>query len=212
MEAGLISNYGYSSLKSANNSKNTEKLLAKRIDSTQELSEEEEMTAFKKEFYDDLSKIISHRSISNAAVNISESAFENMKADPEYREKVLSLIKRDLQSAYRPGSTSVVLTVGATLDDYRGDSWSVGYDSEFYSRSQNSFYKKTSKNNDTQKKQLKEYAAEKSQAKKLQQKLLNEKIAKQQLEDKQLLQEWNNKRIMTQASAAYEASFITQNI
>lgn len=212
MELGSISNYGYSSLKNAKNSKTTEKLLAERADSTQELSEEEEMTAFKKEFYDDLSKIISHRSISNAAVNISESAFENMKADPEYREKVLSLIKRDLQSAYRPGSTSVVLTVGATLDDYRGDSWSVGYDSEFYSRSQNSFYKKTSKNNDTQKKQLKEYAAEKSQAKKLQQKLLNEKIAKQQLEDKQLLQEWNNKRIMTQASAAYEASFITQNI
>lgn len=212
MELGSISNYGYSSLKNAKNSKTTEKLLAERADSTQELSEEEEMTAFKKEFYDDLSIIISHRSISNAAVNISESAFENMKADPEYREKVLSLIKRDLQSAYRPGSTSVVLTVGATLDDYRGDSWSVGYDSEFYSRSQNSFYKKTSKNNDTQKKQLKEYAAEKSQAKKLQQKLLNEKIAKQQLEDKHLLQEWNNKRIMTQASAAYEASFITQNI
>lgn len=30
-----------------------------------------------------------------------------------------------------------MITVGATLNEYRGDSWPVGYDSEFNVRSQN---------------------------------------------------------------------------
>ena len=52
----------------------------------------EEMELFKKEFYEDLSKVTNHRTVSNAAVNISEAAFKAMKEDPQYREKVLSLI------------------------------------------------------------------------------------------------------------------------
>ena len=55
-----------------------------------ELSEAEEMELFKKEFYEDLSKVTNHRTVSNAAVNISEAAFKAMKEDPQYREKVLS--------------------------------------------------------------------------------------------------------------------------
>ena len=53
------------------------------------MSEAEEMELFKKEFYEDLSKITNHRTVSNAAVNISEEAFKAMKDDPQYREKVL---------------------------------------------------------------------------------------------------------------------------
>ena len=58
------------------------------------MSEAEEMELFKKEFYEDLSKITKHRTVSNAAVNISGEAFKAMKDDPQYREKVLSLIQR----------------------------------------------------------------------------------------------------------------------
>lgn len=43
------------------------------------MSEAEEMELFKKEFYEDLSKITNHRTVSNAAVNISEEAFKAMK-------------------------------------------------------------------------------------------------------------------------------------
>ena len=108
------------------------------------MSEAEEMELFKKEFYEDLSKITNHRTVSNAAVNISEEAFKAMKEAPQYREKVLSLIQRDWGDSYAPRNCSVLITVGATLNEYRADSWPVGYDSEFDMRSQNSFYKRTS--------------------------------------------------------------------
>ena len=58
------------------------------------------------------------------AINISEEAFKNMKDDPEYREKILSALKRDLTSSFAQLEASMVLTVGATAKDYRGDSWS----------------------------------------------------------------------------------------
>ena len=88
--------------------------------SIKELSEAEEMEIFKKEFYDDLSKITVHNSLSNVAVNISEAALKAMKDDPEYREKILSLLQRDLGSSVAPRNCSAVFTVGATLNEYRG--------------------------------------------------------------------------------------------
>ena len=91
---------------------------------TKELSEAEEMAIFKKEFYAEIDKIPRNRTITNVAINISEEAFKNMKDDPEYREKILSALKRDLTSSFAPLEASMVLTVGATAKDYRGDSWS----------------------------------------------------------------------------------------
>ncbi len=73
--------------------------------------------SFKKEFYEDLSKVTNHRTVSNAAVNISEAAFKAMKDDPQYREKVLSLIQRDWGDSYAPRNCSVLITVGSTLNE-----------------------------------------------------------------------------------------------
>ncbi len=67
-----------------------------------ELPKAEEMQLFKKEFYEDLSKIICNPTVSNAAVNISDAAFQAMKDDPEYRAQVLSLLQRDLGASYAP--------------------------------------------------------------------------------------------------------------
>ena len=151
------------------------------------MSEAEEMELFKKEFYEDLSKITNHRTVSNAAVNISEEAFKAMKDDPQYREKVLSLIQRDWGDSYAPRNCSVLITVGATLNEYRADSWPVGYDSEFDMRSQNSFYKRTSEKKDRQKELLEEYLENRAQAKKQQLEMLNKKIAKMELERSRLV-------------------------
>lgn len=118
----------------------------KETSQTAKLTSEEEMMIFKKEFYQDLERIQLHRTVINAAVNVSDMAFEKMKEDPQYREKVLSLLKRDLCSSYAPRDTSVLLTVGESLEQYRGDSWPVINDSEFWGRSKNSFYKKTKNN------------------------------------------------------------------
>ena len=134
-----------------------------------------------------------------------------MKDDPQYREKILSLLKRDLGSSLAR-NCSAVFTVGATIKEYRGDSWPVGYDSEFYARSQNSFYKKTSGKKDSQKELLEEYLEKRAQVKKQQQEMLNEKIAKQEQERSRLLQSWNNERLLSKASNAYEANAMTETV
>ena len=180
------------------------------VGSTKEMSEAEEMAAFKKEFYAELERIPKHRTLANVAINISEEAFENMKADPEYRQQILSLLQRDLTSSFAPTKASMVLTVGATSKDYRGDSWSVNNDSEFYARSQDSFYKKTSGQKDRHKEILEEYLEKRAQTKKQQQEILNEKIAKQEFERSRLAKAWSNERQMAKVSSTYEANIVME--
>ena len=207
--SGIGQNYYQNNVKTKRNTKNvngTEKFALEKTGSTQELSEAEEMELFKKEFYEDLSKVTNHRTVSNAAVNISEAAFKAMKEDPQYREKVLSLIQRDWGDSYAPRNCSVLITVGATLNEYRADSWPVGYDSEFDVRSQNSFYKRTSEKKDRQKELLEEYLEKRAQAKRQQQEMLNEKIAKAEQERSRLANAWVGDRQMEAASNAYESN------
>ena len=111
-----------------------------------ELSKAEEMQLFKKEFYEDLSKIICNPTVSNAAVNISDAAFQAMKDDPEYRAQVLSLLQRDLRASFAPRNCSILITVGTNLNQYRADSWPVGNDSEFHSHSKGSFWEQRMEN------------------------------------------------------------------
>lgn len=141
---------------------------------------EEELEVFKKEFYEKLTKVNSHRTVGNMAVNISEDAFKKMKEDPAYKEKVLSLIKRDWGDSYAPRNCSVLITVGSSLDDYRADSWPIGYDSEFDVRSRNSYYEKTSESKKAKQKEiLEEYLQKRQEAKRIEKKLINEKIEKE---------------------------------
>ena len=211
--SGIGQNYYQNNVETKRNTKNvngTEKFALEKTGSTQELSEAEEMELFKKEFYEDLSKVTNHRTVSNAAVNISEAAFKAMKEDPQYREKVLSLIQRDWGDSYAPRNCSVLITVGATLNEYRADSWPVGYDSEFDVRSQNSFYKRTSEKKDRQKELLEEYLEKRAQAKRQQQELLDEKIAKAEQERSRLAKAWAGDRQMAAASSAYESNIMTE--
>ena len=178
---------------------------AKNVNST-ELSEAEEMEQFKKEFYAELERIPKNRTIINLAVNISEEAFENMKADPEYRAKIMSVLQRDLTSSFAPLKASLLITVGATEKDYRGDSWSgPNNDSEFFARSQNSFYKKTSGQKDRQKELLKEYLKKRAQEKRQQKELLDERIAKEKQERRS---QWQ----MAKVSGAYDANIMTETV
>ncbi len=95
----------------------------------------------------------------------------------------------------------MLITVGATLNEYRADSWPVGYDSEFDVRSQNSFYKRTSEKKDRQKELLEEYLEKRAQAKKQQQEMLNEKIAKAEQERSRLTKAWSGERQMAKAES-----------
>ena len=211
--SGIGQNDYQNNVETKRNTKNvngTEKFALEKTGSTQELSEAEEMELFKKEFYEDLSKVTNHRTVSNAAVNISETAFKAMKEDPQYREKILSLIQRDWGDSYAPRNCSVLITVGATLNEYRADSWPVGYDSEFDVRSQDSFYKRTSEKKDCQKELLEEYLEKRAQAKRQQQEMLNEKITKAEKERSRLAKAWAGERQMAAASNAYDANVMTE--
>ena len=211
--SGIGQNYYQNNVETKRNTKNvngTEKFALEKTGSTQELSEAEEMELFKKEFYEDLSKVTNHRTVSNAAVNISEAAFKAMKEDPQYREKVLSLIQRDWGDSYAPRNCSVLITVGATLNEYRADSWPVGYDSEFDVRSQDSFYKITSGQKDRQKELLEEYLEKRAQARRQQQEMLDEKVAKAEQERSRLAKAWAGERQMAAASNAYDANVMTE--
>ena len=211
--SGVGQNYYHNNMETKRNTKNVnsaDKFALEKTGSTQGLSEAEEMEQFKKEFYEDLSKVTNHRTVSNAAVNISEAAFKAMKEDPQYREKVLSLIQRDWGDSYAPRNCSVLITVGATLNEYRADSWPVGYDSEFDVRSQNSFYKRTSEKKDKQKELLEEYLEKRAQAKRQQQELLDEKAAKAEQERSRLEKAWAGSRQMAAASSAYESNVMME--
>ena len=81
-----------------------------------------------------------------------------------------------------------------------------------FARSQNSFYKKTSNKKDRQKELLEEYLEKRAQVKKQQQEMLNEKIAKQEQERSRLLRSWNNERLLSKASNAYEANAMTEAV
>ena len=210
---GIGQNYYQNNVATTKNTKNvnsTEKFTLEKTSGTQGLSEAEEMELFKKEFYEDLSKLNIHKTLNNVAINISEAGFKAMKDDPAYREKILSLLQRDLGSPLAR-NCSAVFTVGATLSEYRGDSWPVGYDSEFYARSQDSFYKKTSGQKDRHKEILEEYLEKRAQAKKQQQEILNEKIVKMEQERSRLSQSWNSGRQMAEASNAYEANIMMES-
>lgn len=158
-------------------------LSAKQIseaEKTEQMTPEEELEVFKKEFYDELSRINNHRTVSNMAINISEDAFKKMKEDPQYKQQILNLIQRDWGDSYAPRNCSVLITVGSSLNDYRADSWPVGYDSEFDVRSKNSFYKKTSESKkDKQKELLEEYLEKRQVAKRIAQETLDKKLQKE---------------------------------
>ncbi|MDD2973245.1 MAG: hypothetical protein PHE02_14065 [Lachnospiraceae bacterium] len=77
-----------------------------------------------------------------------------------------------------PKKASLLLTVGATEKDYRGDSWSgPNNDSEFYARSQNSFYKTSSERRSESKKGIQKELMEE---KHIQKELLEKKAEKEE--------------------------------
>ena len=205
--SGVGQNIYRNNVETTKNVNNAEKFALEKTGNTKELSEAEEMELFKKEFYAELDRIPKNKTITNLAVNISEEAFKNMKADPEYRAKIMSALQRDLTSSFAPLKASLLITVGATEKDYRGDSWSgPNNDSEFYACSQDSFYKKTSGQKDRNKELLEEYLEKRAQAKRQQQELLDEKIAKAEQERSRLAKAWVGDRQMAAASNAYESN------
>ena len=108
------------------------------------LSAEEEMAAFKRDFYAEVAKIPIHNTVKNVALNVSEEAFRRMKDDPQYKEEILRLLRRDLCAPFIHDVSSLI-TIGGSKDEYVATAWSVTADDDFWARSKNSYFiKKTS--------------------------------------------------------------------
>lgn len=171
------------------------KITAKEAEQAKELTPEEEMEIFKKEFYAEIEKIPKHPTVANVAVKISEEGFKKMKDDPEYKEKMLNLLKRDMGNSLAPRKCSVILTIGASSSEYRGDCWPITADSEFDMRSQNSFYKKSSEKKDKSKELLEEYLQKRMEQKQL----VKEMLVKKEDEEARV-----NDLLRSEAGKAYD--------
>lgn len=81
---------------------------------TKQLTEAEEMEAFKKEIHEEITEIYrgtSSKILSNS-VHITEGAFEKMKTNPEFKNKMMNILREDAHSALLlPYQTTTTTTI-----------------------------------------------------------------------------------------------------
>lgn len=85
------------------------------------------MEQFQLEFWDEVAKICKPHTFSHLMINVTKEGWERMKADPEYREKILRLLRRDMTGPFCRQVYSII-TIGGTEEEYRTESWSTGSD------------------------------------------------------------------------------------
>ena len=168
---------------------------------TQELSEAEKLEAFKKEMWNEINSIPRSNSIS-WSINITDEAFERMMNEPEFKDKMMSLIREDAAAGRYPIVCSIT-----TIDEngYKGYSYNdtnvgnAAYSS--HSKDKNNFYNKkaTNKSNSTD---LTEYYKKQRRERELQQELRD----KEYFQHKEMTEYWNKRQ---SAAASYEANILT---
>lgn len=88
---------------------------------------------YKQYIYEKISRIPMHPSqmMRSVCVHISDAGFEAMKKDPEYEKWVLDVLRKDFSYqdpwADVAGESFAVHRFGATRQEYRGDSWYLGF-------------------------------------------------------------------------------------
>ena len=159
--------------------------------STQDMTMEE----YKQYIYDKISQIPMNpsRMQDNISINISEAGFEAMKNDPEYEKWVLDWLEKDF-TAYNPwtstcGGCYCVKYIGASPEEYRGESWYAGYQngkgaSIYNEKSKDSFWERRIEREKRLKEQYEESLEKKALAKKWQQERLNAELIIEKAEKK----------------------------
>lgn len=107
--------------------KNSQDVSETEFRQTVEQTREMSMEQFQLEFWDEVAKIRKTRTISHLMINVTKEGWERMKADPEYREKMLRLLRRDMTGPFCRQVYSII-TIGGTEEEYRAESWSTGSD------------------------------------------------------------------------------------
>lgn len=117
-----------------------------------QLTKEQEMELFRREFWEEVAAIPKTPTIDHLAINITDKGWERMKEEPEYRKQMMDLIRRDTTGSFIHQVDSVI-TIGATDKEYRVSSWSSGSD-EFRNKVKDDSYIEARKK---RKQELKEY-------------------------------------------------------
>lgn len=187
--------------------------------STQDMTMEE----YKQYIYDKISSLPMNpsRMQDNISINISEAGFEAMKNDPEYEKWVLDHLEKDFM-VYNPwtslcGGHYCVKYIGASPEEYRGESWYAGYRdgkgaSLYDEKSKDSFWERRIEREKRLKEQYEELQEKKALAKKWQQERLNAELLAEKAEKSRLMNLGYSESSVSQASAAYEANTLVEPV
>lgn len=129
-----------------------------------ELTEEEKLEAFKKEIWREIDSWPRCSSI-NWSIQITDGGFKRMMEDPEYKQKVMNVLKEDA-SVGRPPITSSMCVIDEK--GLTGCAYMFGYGKdafEAHSKGKDSFYVKKATKHQEEKKRLEEEILKKAHEK-----------------------------------------------
>ncbi len=202
---GALAAYQYASKAQKTSAKGT--TFAEKVaetGSTQELSEAEKLEAFKKEMWNEINSIPRSSSIS-WSINITDEAFERMMNEPEFKDKMMSLIREDAAAGRYPIVCSITMIDENGYKGYSYNDTNVGntaYSS--HSKDKNNFYKQkaTNKFNSND---LTEYYEKQRREREFQQEMRD----KEYFDHKRLTEYWNKRQ---SAAASYEANVVVEPV
>ena len=149
----------------------------------------------------------------NWVIDITDAAYKRMQSDPEYEKKILDALAKN--KAVDFGGNIPVVAYTHIDDTYekcygytQGMKENDGYSGSSSAKGTDAGRQKKAR----QKELLEEYLEKRAQMKEFQQEALEEKIAKQEQERSRLLRSWNNERLLSKASNAYEANAMTEAV
>lgn len=160
------------------------------VEQTREMS----MEQFQQEFWNEVARIRKSNTIAHLMIHVTKEGWERMKADPEYRAKMMNLLRRDMTGSFCR-QVYCVITIGGTEAEYRADSWSEISD-------------KKEVENDMERRRRRRKYFQKRYEKQLEKRRLEKKrLEKKRLEEYLLERSWQErKRIQVLALEATENS------
>ena len=174
---------------------------------TQEVSEVDEMAAFKQEIYKELAEIdsMTAASVLTNSIHITEDGFQRMKDDPEYRKEIMDWLRADAVASHRlPYSIHQTTTItgvegrsyGASVDLYNKDPATKQL---FDTNKEDAFY--YADRRAEQRKRNSEYVADERLKRELMQKMILEKSIDQKVQQQELDQRVFAQKIVDQKYA-----------
>ena len=190
-------------------------------------TEDMTMEEYKKYIYGKISQMTMNpsRMQDTISIHISEAGFEAMKKAPEYEKWVLDYMQKDF-NCYNPwaaasGGCYCVKYIGATKEEYRGESWYAGFQngkgkSIYDEKSQDSFWERRAERKQRLEEQYEELLEKKALARKLAQEQYNKELLTRKTENSQLQQQmaehksYQGSFAKAAVSAAYEANVLVE--